>query len=41
MAVARFLDVFKEETTKMKENADNHLSNFIRLFASGSLNIVE
>ena len=34
MAVARFLDVFKEEKSKMKENAvaltDNHLSNYTK-----------
>ena len=35
MAIARFIDVFKEETSKMKENAvvliDNHLAIFIKV----------
>ena len=45
MAVARFLDVLKEETSKMKENAVAVIITWAiilkQLFASGSVNIVE
>ena len=46
MAPARFLDVFEEETNKMKENerkcsrCDNHLIIILKqLFSSGSMNL--
>ena len=45
MAAARFVDVFKEETNKMKENAVALIITWAiilkQLFSSGSVNIVE
>ena len=45
MAAARFVDVFKEETSKMKENAVAVIITWEiilkQLFSSGSVNIVE
>ena len=42
---ARFLDVFEEETNKMKENATALIITLAiilkQLFSSGSVNIVE
>ena len=45
MAKARFVDVFKEETSKMKENAVSLIITWAiilkQLFSLGSVNIVE
>ena len=45
MSVAQFLDVFEEETSKMKENAVALIVTWTiilkQLFSSGSVNIVE
>ena len=45
MAAARFVDVFKEETSKMKENAVGLIITWAiilkQLFTEGEVNIVE